>query len=384
MDIYFDNAATTPVLPEVLDTMVNALQVYGNPSSLHGKGVEAERLMTNARTAIMKCAGLKGGRVIFTGGGTEANNLAIFGTLRQYRDRGNHIVTTQIEHPSVLETYRALEREGWRVTYVAPNRDGTVKAEDVIQAVADDTVLVSVMHVNNESGAIQPVAAVARHLKGVHKTLFHVDGIQAFGKIPNCFGDTGIDLYSTSGHKLGAPKGVGALLMRTGVAIGPLLYGGGQEFGLRSGTENIPGIVAFAKAAELAAVDIVENYGRVAAMRERLMHHLREVTGVRIHQPEDSSPYVLSASFPRLRGEVLVHALEMEGLFVSTGSACSTKGGNVKASHVLLAMGCSDEEITGTLRFSLARWNTEEEVERAAVIIKKQVKWLYEVGGLRK
>ncbi|WP_290584601.1 cysteine desulfurase family protein [Alicyclobacillus sp.] len=381
MEVYLDNAATTPLLPEAEAAIREMIPLYGNPSSLHRKGVEAERRLETARRQVLGALGVREGRIVFTGGGTEANNLAIFGTLKRHGGRGRHIVTTRIEHPSVLEPFRALERAGWRVTYVAPDRDGWVPAERVLEAVADDTVLVSVMHVNNETGAILPVQEIGRHLRQRPKVIFHVDGIQAFGKIPDCLRQAGADLYTVSGHKIGAPKGVGALYIRPGLEIEPVLHGGGQEGGLRSGTENTIGIAALGAAAEHAAARAKERYERVSAWCEQFIARLGQIPGCQVHRPREASPYIVSASFPGLRGEVLVHALESEGVFVSTGSACSSRGGHAKASHVLEAMGLTPAEVTGALRFSFG-WHTEEAaVERAAQVIEQQVKWLYDAVG---
>ncbi|MCL6453095.1 MAG: cysteine desulfurase [Alicyclobacillus sp.] len=380
MDVYLDNAATAPILPEVREAVVRSLDIYGNPSSLHAKGVEAERLLSEARRAILTCLGRPRARIVFTGGGTEANNLAIFGVVRRYHNRGRHLVTTRIEHPSVLEAYRALEREGWRVTYVAPQPDGHVRVEDVLDAVTADTVLVSVMHVNNETGAVADVGEIGRRLRDFPKTLFHVDGIQAFGKLPNGLADVPVDLYTISGHKLGAPKGVGALVMREGLEIHPLLYGGGQEYGLRSGTENLLGIVALAESATAAYRDIEHDFAEAHRKRALLVERLQQIPGAVVHAPPVVSPYIVSVSFPGLKGEVLVHALEAEGVYVSTGSACSTKGGHSKASHVLEAMGCAPEMVTGTLRLSFARWTPASALEAAAEVVDRQVRWLYSVA----
>lgn len=381
MDIYLDNAATTAIIPEVREAVIQAMDSYGNPSSLHQKGVDAERLVTNARDALLRCVGRPRGRIIFTGGGTEANNLAIVGVTKRYRKRGNHLVTTSVEHPSVLETFRYLEQTGWRVTYVAPESDGRVDASAILEAVTAETVLVSVMHVNNETGAVQDVGAIGECLRSHPKTLFHVDGIQAFGKLPDCLGEKAIDLYSVSGHKLGAPKGIGAVILREGLVIDPLIYGGGQEFGLRSGTENSLGIAGLATAAQVAHLAIEESYQHVSELRQRLLDHMSSIPGVTVHNPKHVSPYILSVSFPGIKGEVLVHALESEGVFVSTGSACSSKGGRAKASHVLQAMGCAADEVTGTLRLSLSRLTTAVEVDAASETIQRQVEWLAAMGG---
>jgi cysteine desulfurase len=378
-ELYFDTAATAPLLPEVQRVMVDAFGVFGNPSSLHRKGLEAEERLKAARAQVLKALGVQRGRIVFTGGGSEANNLAIFGTARRYRERGRHLVTTQIEHPSVLEPFRALEREGWRVTYVPPEPDGSVKAERVLSAVTDDTVLVSVMHVNNETGAIQPIEEIARALQDRPKVLFHVDGIQAFGKVPGGIRDIPVDLYSMSGHKIGAPKGVGALYVRQGVEISPLVYGGGQEDGLRSGTENVIGIVAMGAAAEIAAQNASQNWEHVSRLSEALCEGLEKLPRCKVHRPSPKSPYIVSASFPGLKGEVLVHALEAQGLYVSTGSACSTRGGHSKGSHVLTAMKLPAAEVSGSIRFSLAPWHTLGDVERALDIVESQVRWLIDL-----
>lgn len=376
MELYFDGAATTPLLPEVEQALVNSFSAYGNPSSLHAMGVAADRRVQGARLAVLECLGARSGRVVFTGGGTEANNLAIAGVLRRFRSRGRHIVTSGVEHPSVLETVRGWEREGWEVTFVPPQRDGNVLAEDVFAAVRADTVLVSLMHVNNETGAILPVVDVGRMLLDRPKTVFHVDGVQAFGKLRTDDAIRVADLYSISGHKIGAPKGVGALYVRDGLELEPLCYGGGQEFGLRSGTENTLGIVGLASAAAVASKHREENFASRTALSEALCLGLAMIPGCVLQRPSSASPYVVSASFPGLRGEVLVHAFEAQGLFVSTGSACSSHGGHVTRSHVLAAMGRSEAEITGTIRFSLGWWSTAQMVEQALSVVSEQVRWL--------
>ncbi len=376
MELYFDGAATTPLLPEVEQELTSSFSLYGNPSSLHAKGVASDRAIQTARRAVLGNLGAKSGRVIFTGSGTEANNLAIAGVLRRFRERGRHIVTSAIEHPSVLEAVRGWQREGWEVTFISPRQDGGVRAEDVLDAVRPDTVLVSLMHVNNETGAILPVVEVGQVLRGIPKTLFHVDGIQAFGKLDTAAAVRFADLYSLSGHKVGAPKGVGALYLRDGLELEPLCYGGGQEFGLRSGTENVLGIIALGRAATVAAEHRVHNLEVCSALATSLVEGLEAISGCMVQRPETASPYIVSAAFPGLRGEVLVHAFEAQGLYVSTGSACSTRRGHVSRSHVLTAMGRSEAEVTGTIRFSLGWWSTPEMVEQALSVVSEQVHWL--------
>ncbi|GMA49192.1 aminotransferase V [Alicyclobacillus contaminans] len=378
-EVYFDTAATAPLLPVVQDALTASFHVYGNPSSLHRKGVEAEALLKAARQAVLKVLGTSRGQIIFTGGGTEANNLAIFGTVRQHRNRGRHLVTTQIEHPSVAKAFEALAADGWSVTTVAPNADGTISAERVLDAVTDDTVLVSVMHVNNETGALLPVVEIGQALAKRPKVLFHVDGIQAFGKVPKPLQTLPVDLYTLSAHKVGALKGVGALYVREGVRIAPLLHGGGQEQGLRSGTENVLGIHALAVAAEALAGRVDEHWQHVTRLHDHFVERLAQVPRCRLHLPASKSPYIVHASFPGLKGEVLVHALEADGVYVSTGSACSTRGGHAKASPVLTAMGLPAEEVTGSLRFSFGPWHTMDDLDRVVSVLTDKVRWLIDL-----
>lgn len=373
-EIYFDTAATTPLLPEVKDAIVQSLDIFGNPSSLHHHGVMVQKKLNQARQQVLQALGVQSGQVIFTGGGTEANNLALFGAARKYQRRGRHIVTTQIEHPSVLESCRELEKQGWQVTYIAPENDGTVAVDRVLKAVTDETVLVSMMHVNNETGAKLPVEEVGEELKKQPRVLFHVDGIQAFGRVTETVQFA--DLYSISGHKIGAPKGIGALYLRPNLQIDPVLFGGGQENGLRSGTENVLGILTLGVAANLAHAGQRHAHQRVEQLAALLIDGLRSLPGCIVKRPSVASPYIVHAAFPGLKGEVLVHAFESQGLYVSTGSACSTKGGQAKASHVLLAMGSTQQELAGSLRFSLGTRHIKEDVERALFIVREQTKWL--------
>ncbi|MCL6631712.1 MAG: cysteine desulfurase [Alicyclobacillus herbarius] len=376
MELYFDNAATTPLLPAVKDAIREQMSAFGNPSSLHRKGKEAEDILTSTRRLLLHALGAEGGKVIFTGSGTEANNLAILGTARLLAGRGRHIVSTAVEHPSVLEPLRALQRQGWEVSFVQPDADGSVAVADVLAAVREDTVLVTMMHVNNETGAILPVDEVGRALAKNPKVRFHVDGIQAFGKLARPVRASRADLYTLSGHKLGAPKGVGALYVRDGVSLEPVVYGGGQEYGLRSGTQNVLGIAALKAAVEVMSEGIDKAWQHVSRLCERMVAGLRALPQCQVHVPEPHSPYILNASFPGLRGEVLVHAFESKGLYVSTGSACSTKTGHSSPSHVLTAMGLDESAVDGAIRLSFTRWITEEEVNEALSIIEQQTRWL--------
>lgn len=376
MELYFDNAATTPLLPEVREKLTAAFDIYGNPSSLHRLGITAERLIHEARKHVLLAAGTKNARLVFTGGGTEANNLAIFGYTRRFAKEPRHVVTTAIEHPSVLEAMRRLELDGWQVSYVEPQSDGRIHADDVLAAVRDDTVLVSVMHVNNETGERLPVDEIGDALRQFPRVRFHIDGIQAFCKLPNAAEGIFADSYALSGHKMGAPKGIGGLILLSQSTPEPLLYGGGQEQGLRSGTENVLGIAALGAAA-LSAAQAKDAYHHVQRLSEQLIAGLREIPGCVVPaRAADDSPYIVSVSFPGLKGEPLVHAFESKGLYVSTGSACSTRRGHTEASHVLLAQCRPVAEVESAIRFSLARWQAEADVAQALAICREQVAWL--------
>ncbi len=376
MELFFDMAATTPVLPEVQDAVVAAFLEYGNPSSLHRKGMDAERMIQEAEKGLRASLGRSDGRIVFTGSGTEANNLAILGAARRFQSRGKHLVTTAIEHPSVREPFQALERDGFEVTYVRPEPDGGVLAESVLASLREDTILVSMMHVNNETGALLPVDVVGRALSSRRKTLFHVDGVQAFGKIRDSAAVARADLYTASAHKIGGPKGVGALYLKSGIDVDPIVYGGGQQYGLRSGTENVPAIAGFGVASRLAAQSIDASYRHVEGLSELLINGLMSFDGCFVERPHAASPYIVMVRFANLRGEVLVHAFESKGLYVSTGSACSSKDQRHKGSEVLLAMGLQRKECEGAIRLSLSRFHTEDDVRVALSIIREQTDWV--------
>lgn len=370
-EIYLDNNATTPVAPEVFDAMRPYFcQKYGNPSSLHRKGIEAERAVRASRRTLARLFGLQEAEVIFTSGGTEGDNLAIKGTARALRRRGNHIITTQVEHPAVLESCRELEAEGFRVTYLSVNSEGRVEPDDVLRALTEETILVSIMHVNNELGTIFPVEEIAAQLKRQRpEIVFHSDGVQAVGKLTIRLDH--IDLYTISGHKIHAPKGIGALLVRRETALRPVLTGGGQERGLRSGTENVPGIVGLARAVELAYEDFAATQARFVELRSRFLAGLSDIPGVRVNSPPRSVPTTVNVSFPGIPAEVMLHALEAEGVYVSTGAACSSRKG--RRSHVLEASHLPPEVMDSSLRFSFSRYTTAEDIEAAVQVIRRVV-----------
>lgn len=362
MLVYLDNNATTRVHPDVLAAMLPFFRErFGNPSSLHRLGAEAAGALDEAREAVARALGAEPQEVVFTSGGTEANALAIRGAVAALRRRGDHVVTTAVEHPAVSQTLEALEAEGLRVTRVPPLPSGELDPDAVVAAVEDGTILVSVMHVQNETGAVFPVEALARRVKArSSKVVFHSDGVQALGKVPPP--GRAVDLYSVSAHKVHGPKGAGALVVRRGARVVPLFAGGGQERGLRGGTEPVPLLVGFGVAARLA------TEARPAFVREaaRLSARLREglvAQGGVINSPEAAVPTTVNASFPGVAAEPLVHALEERGVVVSTGSACSSK--RAARSPVLRAMGLPEERIASALRFSLSRETTEDDVRRA-------------------
>nr|WP_229751979.1 cysteine desulfurase family protein [Marinithermofilum abyssi] len=382
MMVYLDNSATTRPDPEVIRVLSDVMEnIYGNPSSLHGLGGKAERLVKQAREAVAKTLGVSPKGIVFTSGGTESNNAAIKGAAFQYQNRGRHLITTEVEHASVYEVCRQLQELGWKVTFLPVDVQGRVRPEDVEKALTSETVLVSVMHVNNEVGTVQPVQAIGSLLQAYPKVLFHVDAVQSFGKIPLRPKEWGIDLLSLSGHKFHGPKGVGCLYIREGLQLMPLLVGGGQEEGYRSGTQNVPGIAAFAKAALLAAEKGKQHAPRLYQWKMEMLQKLQsKLSGMMVNgdlSREGCAPHILSLAFPGLKSEVIVHALEEEGVFVSSKSACSSKG--EKPSRVLKAMGLSDEEAVGAIRISMGLDTTQSDVEACTDALLRVIPQLQQV-----
>ena len=365
MEAYFDNSATTKVLDCVKDAVVDAMCVnYGNAAAKHRKGVEAENLVREAKKAIADTLKVQEKEILFTSGGTESNNTALIGTALANRRAGKHLITTGVEHPSIYNTMSFLEEMGFEVTYLPVDHLGHISLEDLEKAIREDTILVSVMYVNNEVGAVEPIEAISQCIKKKNpKTLFHVDAIQAYGKYKIRPKKQGIDLLSVSGHKIHAPKGVGFLYIRDGVKIRPILFGGGQQKGMRSGTENVPGIAGIGLAAKMIYENLDEKVAAMRAMKEHFIEGVKQIPDTTIHglYDETSAPHIISVGFAGIRSEVLLHALEDKGIYVSSGSACASN--HPQISGVLKGIGASQQFLDATLRFSLSEFNTMEEID---------------------
>lgn len=370
---YLDNSATTPVLQEAAQKAFDLMTgEFGNPSSLHSRGFRASQELEAARAAVCARLGAKPEELFFTSGGTEANNLAVFGAAEAGRRRGNRIVTTAAEHDSVLNPMKELEKRGYEVVYIAPDPSGRVSEEQLAEAIDGKTILVSVMLVNNETGAIFPVQAAQRAIRRNRApALLHTDCVQAFGKLEFAPQKLGADLLTISAHKLHGPKGAGALYVKKGVRIPPRAFGGGQERGIRSGTESVPLLGAFGEAVRLLP-KAAETLPKVEGLNRLLREGLLKLPGVVLNSPEDALPYVLNFSAGTVRAETMLHFLSERGISVSSGSAC----GKAKPSHVLTAMGLPKERIASALRVSFSRFNTEEDVAALLSALEEGLKTL--------
>ncbi|MDM5299096.1 cysteine desulfurase family protein [Bacillus pumilus] len=375
--IYLDNSATTKPYPEVLHVYQQVSErFFGNPSSLHQLGIDASRLLNETRKQILHCTGFKQYEIIFTSGATEANNLAIKGAALAKMNRGKHIVTTEIEHPSVTESFEQLRTLfGFDISYIPVNEQGHIDMTHLKEILRPDTVLVSIMHVNNETGAIQPIEAAAAIIREYAKNaLFHVDAVQGLGKV-TMNQQTDIDLLTMSGHKIHGLKGTGALFLKKGTVLAPLITGGGQEFGLRSGTENPAGAVSLAKAVKQSFEHLEQHHHEMLAMKTELQKQLVDIEGVVMNTPlKQSAPHIVNISVPGIQIEVLLHMLEEKGIFVSTTSACSAK--KKEPSRVLLAMGKSEEVAKSSLRISLTYGQGPELIPHIITSIARSVKKL--------
>lgn len=377
--IYFDNSATTRPYKEVLESFVKvSSEFFGNPSSLHGLGIQAEKLLTQARAQIANLLAVKPTEIYFTSGGTESNNLAIKGTAMVHKNKGRHLILSSVEHPSVREAMEQLKKLGFNITYLPADQYGRIKVEDVKASIQEDTILVSVMYVNNEVGTIQPIREIGQLLKQKPNILFHVDAVQAIGKVPLKLVECGVDLCSFSAHKFHGLKGTGALYIRDGVRLDPLFSGGNQEWQIRSGTENVAGAVAMAKALRMSMEKSKSGFETMKRVNVLLRNELDRIDGLTINTPmENSAPHILNFSIKGLKAEVLIHALEEKEIFLSTTSACSSK--KQLPSQTLLAMGVPDDLADSAFRISLSYDNTEDEAKKVVVAIEEAATQLRKV-----
>jgi len=367
--IYLDYSATTPTHPDVVKAMLPYFsETFGNPSSFHTSGQEARQAVEESRAKVASLIGAESEEITFTGGGTEADNFALEGVAFANRDKGDHIIISSIEHHAVIETCEFLKRRGFKVTRLPVDKYGLVNPDEVKKAITAKTVLISVMLANNEVGTIEPVAEISRIAREAG-ICFHSDGVQAVGHIPVDVDGLGVDLLSISAHKLYGPKGVGALYIRKGTGIVPFLHGGGQEEGRRASTENVPAIVGFGKAIELAGQGMVEEAKRLVYLRDKLINGLEErMDEIQLNgHPKERLPNNVNMSIRFVEGEAMLLNLDLEGICASTGSACSSGSG--EPSHVLLAIGTPIEEARGSLRFTLGKWTTEEDILKVIEIL---------------
>ncbi|MBR2528203.1 MAG: cysteine desulfurase [Blautia sp.] len=370
MEAYFDNSATTRCCPEAAEFVNRALTCdFGNPSSLHKKGIEAERYVLDAQETLAGYMKVRKKEILFTSGGTESDNLAVIGSAMAYARQGKHIITSQAEHPAVTEPMKFLEKQGFEVTYLPVDERGALNVEQVRQCLREDTILVSIMYVNNEVGSVFPISEIGKTVHEGSRALFHVDAVQAFGKYRILPRQQGIDLMSVSGHKLHGPKGIGFLYVKEGVRLIPQILGGGQQMGLRSGTDNVPGIAGLAAAVRARGMKVEETADRLRELKKRLADGLLSMDGLVLNGPpiEEGAPHILNVSFTGVRSEVMLHALEERGIYVSAGSACSSH--KKKREGIIPAMGLDATRQESALRFSLSSDNTAEEVDYCLKVV---------------
>lgn len=375
MEAYFDNSATTKVLDSVKDIVVKTMtEDYGNPAAKHRKGMEAEQYIRDARKIIADTMKVQEKEILFTSGGSESNNMALIGAAWANQRAGKHIISTSIEHPSVYNPLGVLEELGFEVTILPVDHDGHISLKELEEAIRPDTILVSTMYVNNEVGAVEPVEEISKIIKAKNpSTLYHVDAIQAYGKYVIRPKKQGIDLLSVSSHKIHGPKGVGFLYIRNGVKIKPLIYGGGQQAGMRSGTENVPGVAGFGAAAKEMYTNHAEKAQKLIELKDYMTDRLGEIEGTVINSKkgEASAPQIVSVSFEGVRSEVLLHALEDKGVYVSSGSACSSNHPGI--SGTLKGIGVAQKLLDSTIRMSFGMFNTKEEVDYTIDVLKELV-----------
>ena len=374
--IYLDNCSTTKPRKEVVDAMVEALSNdFGNPGSLHRLGIRSEKKVKEAREIIANFLNVETREIYFTSGGTESNNIAIQSIIEKFSRKGKHIITTKIEHPSVLNVFKHYEKKGYRVTYLKTDNTGRISLDELKDAISEDTILVSIIHVNNEIGVLQNIQGIKEVINNsVSKPLLHLDGIQSFGKVNFSLKTLGVDTYSFSGHKVYGPKGIGGLYINKNLKLEPIIFGGNQESGLRSGTENVPGIIGFGEAVRILNKNALNDAKRVQELKTYLAKRLMdEIEDIKINTSLDntSSPYIISVTFRHTRGEVLLHYLEEKEIYVSTSSACSSKG--TAKSHVLKSINLTDKEIEGTIRICFSYEITKEDIDFTVDNIKSAV-----------
>mgnify|MGYP000583030190 FL=1 len=374
-EVYLDNSATTCAYESVGDLVRKVMcQDYGNPSSMHKKGVEAERYIKEAKETLAKLWKVQEKEIFFTSGGTESDNLALIGAARANRRAGNHLITSAIEHPAIINTMRHLEEEGFRVTFLPVDRYGRIRLDALKSALCKDTILVSVMYVNNEVGSVQPIQEAAGIVKAYNRNiLFHVDAVQGFGKYRIYPKRLKVDMCSVSGHKIHGPKGIGALYIDSGVKIHPIVFGGEQQRNIRSGTENVAGIAGLGLAAKLIYENLDEKVAGMRLLKQHFIKGVSEIENTTIHglYDETSAPHIISVGFAGIRSEVLLHALEERGIYVSSGSACASN--HPQVSGVLKGIGAGQEFLDATLRFSMSEFTTGEEIDYTLETLKELV-----------
>lgn len=376
MDIYFDNSATTMPYDEVIDEVCKSMkEFFGNPSSLHKLGIKSEKRLNDTREYLSSTINASKDEIYFTSGGSEANNLMLKGLVKP----GHHLITTTFEHQSILKTCEELEGNGVKVTYLNVDENGMISLDELKNSICKNTVLVSIMHVNNEMGSIQNIEEIGKIIKEAStRAKFHVDAIQSYGKLPIDVKKMNIDMLSVTAHKIHGPKGIGFCYLKKGLVLNSLIKGGSQEKGLRSGTENLAAIVGMEKAAEITMAKRDENYKKLWDLKGYMIERLNEIKDIRINSPQttDYSPYILNVSFRGVRAEVLLHLLEAEDIYVSTGSACSSKTSVVQGSYVMKALKLSGKDIESAIRFSFSPQNTKEEVDKVIEVLQKSLMFL--------
>lgn len=378
-EVYLDNSATTKVLPEVADLMVQVMtEDYGNPSSMHNKGVAAEKYIKEAKETLAKILKVSDKEILFTSCGTESDNMSLFGVASANERRGKHIITTKIEHPAILRAAEQLEAKGFKITYLGTDEHGVISLDELKNAITDETILVSIMHINNEIGSVQPIAEAGALIKSINpQIVFHVDAVQSFGKMRIYPKKMNIDLLSVSGHKIHGPKGIGFLYINEKIKINPIIFGGGQQNGMRSGTESVPSIAGIALAAKTLYDKFDEDVEKLYSLKKYFVDEVTKIEDVTVNgcTPDNmGAPHVVSVSIKDVRAEVMLHSLEDKGIYVSAGSACSTH--KRAASATLLSIGLDKTLLESTVRFSFSVFTTKEEIDYTIEAMKELIPML--------